>query len=73
MTIWIWANAVGWIAGLTAFMAVTSPLWRAGQSAATTAVIGALGGVVMAAVMAAMTGAFLVRILKPGHLRAAVA
>ncbi|WP_280247913.1 hypothetical protein [Nocardia abscessus] len=68
--LWIWANAVGWIAGLSAFLVVTGPLWRPGQSAAVTAVIGALAGLVMAAVMAATTGAFLVRILEPGHLRA---
>ncbi|MEU1999405.1 hypothetical protein ABZ511_33650 [Nocardia gamkensis] len=67
--LWIWANALGWIAGLAAFMALTSPLWRAGQSATTTAMIGALGGLVMAAVMAATTGAFLSRILQPVHLR----
>lgn len=67
--LWIWADAVGWIAGLAAFIALTSPLWRAGQSATTTAMIGALGGLVMAAVMAAITGAFLSRILQPVHLR----
>jgi hypothetical protein len=68
--LWIWANAVGWITGLSAFLVVTGPLWRPGQSAVVTAVIGALAGLVMAAVMAATTGAFLVRILEPGHLRA---
>ncbi|UAK31364.1 hypothetical protein K8O92_26730 [Nocardia asteroides] len=68
--LWIWANAVGWITGLSAFLVVTGPLWRPGQPAVVTAVIGALAGLVMAAVMAATTGAFLVRILEPGHLRA---
>ncbi|MEU2035881.1 hypothetical protein [Nocardia amamiensis] len=68
--LWIWGNAVGWIAGLAAFAAVTSPLWRAGQSTMVTAMIGALGGLVMAAVAAATTGLFLVRILAPWHLRA---
>ncbi|MBF6223088.1 hypothetical protein IU479_33955 [Nocardia abscessus] len=68
--LWIWANAVGWITGLSAFMVLTGPLWRPGQSAVATAAIGVLAGLVMAAVMAATTGAFLVRILEPGHLRA---
>ncbi|MEV6325305.1 hypothetical protein AB0M45_29615 [Nocardia sp. NPDC051787] len=66
--LWIWGNAVGWIAGLAAFAAVTSPLWQAGQSTTVTAMIGALGGLVMAAVVAAATGLFLVRILAPRHL-----
>lgn len=70
--LWIWGNAVGWIAGLAAFTTVTTPLWRTGQSTMVTAVIGALGGVVMAAVVAVTTGIFLVRILVPGHLRASV-
>lgn len=68
--LWIWGNAVGWIAGLAAFTTVTTPLWRAGQSPMVTAVIGALGGLVMAAVVAVTTGLFLVRMLGLGHLRA---
>ncbi|MGK8491384.1 hypothetical protein ACRS5S_06440 [Nocardia asiatica] len=68
--LWIWANAVGWITGLIAFLMVTGPLWRPGQSSVVTAVIGVFAGLVMAAVMAATTGAFLVRIVEPGHLRA---
>ncbi|WP_157535191.1 hypothetical protein [Nocardia inohanensis] len=67
-TLWIWGTAVAWIAGLTAFMLVTMPLWQPGQPAALVAAIGLLGGLVMAAVMAAVTGAFLARTVTPAHL-----
>ncbi|GAB2727974.1 hypothetical protein GCM10027089_59570 [Nocardia thraciensis] len=60
---WIWANVLGWGAGLGTFALVTTPLWQPGQSAALVAAIGAVGGLAMAAAMAAVTGAFLVRIL----------
>ncbi|MBB5916743.1 hypothetical protein BJY24_005655 [Nocardia transvalensis] len=65
--LWLWANVVGWIAGLAAFGVVTTPLWQPGQAAVLVTAIGVLGGLVMAAVMAAVTGAFLVRILARSH------
>lgn len=61
---WVWITAVGWGAGLAAFGAVTSPLWQEGQAPAVVAAVGVLGGVVMAAVMAAATGAGLVWLLR---------
>lgn len=61
---WVWANAVAWCAGLLVFTAVTTPLWQPGQPAVTVALIGALGGLLMAATMAAVTGAALVRLLR---------
>ncbi|QBS46581.1 hypothetical protein DMB37_40025 [Nocardia sp. CS682] len=61
---WIWATALAWLAGLLAFTAFTSPLWQEGQSAVLMVLIGVLGGLLMAAVMAAVTGTFLVRILR---------
>lgn len=64
---WIWANVVAWMAGLTAFALVTTPLWQPGQAVGLVVAIGVLGGLVMAAVMAAITGAFLTRILAPEH------
>ncbi|WP_280369998.1 hypothetical protein [Nocardia wallacei] len=66
--LWIWANAVGWIAGLVAFAAVTVPLWEPGQSAGEAMVLGALGGSAIAVAVAAVTGAFLPRVLNERHL-----
>jgi hypothetical protein len=60
---WVWANAVAWCAGLIVFAAFTTPLWQPGQSTVLVALIGALGGLLMAATMAAITGAALVRVL----------
>lgn len=57
---WIPANVVAWLAGLTAFTAFTSPLWQPGQAVAVVALIGVVGGMLMAAAMAAVTGGFLV-------------
>ena len=62
---WVWANAVAWCAGLIVFGAFTSPLWQPGQPAVLVALIGAAGGVLMAATMAAITGRALVRLLYP--------
>ncbi|WP_433664614.1 hypothetical protein ACQPW1_22250 [Nocardia sp. CA-128927] len=62
---WIWVTALAWLAGLLVFIAFTTPLWQSGQSIPLVAVIGIGGGLLMAAVMAAVTGAFLVRILRP--------
>lgn len=67
--LWVWGSAVAWIAGLTAFTVVTTPLWQPGQSAPLVVSIGILGGLLMAGVMAAVTGAFLTRVLAAGHLR----
>jgi hypothetical protein len=53
---WIAATAAGWLAGLTVFMAVVTPLWQPGQPALLTIAIGILGGVLMAATVAATTG-----------------
>ncbi|WP_245649547.1 hypothetical protein [Nocardia shimofusensis] len=61
---WISANALAWLAGLTVFTAFTSPLWQPGQAAAVVAVIGVFGGLLMAAVMAAVTGLFLVGLVE---------
>ncbi|HEX8869221.1 MAG TPA: hypothetical protein VF821_26410 [Lentzea sp.] len=62
--LWIWANALAWGAGLLVFTAVTTPLWQPGQPTALIALIGALGGLLMAATMAAVTGAALTRLTK---------
>jgi hypothetical protein len=62
--IWVWANALAWAAGLLVFTAVTTPLWQSGQSPELIALIGALGGLLMAATMAAVTGSALVRLAR---------
>ncbi|WP_433663215.1 hypothetical protein ACQPW1_14370 [Nocardia sp. CA-128927] len=61
---WIWATALAWSAGLLVFTAFATPLWQPGQSTLLVAAIGVAGGLLMAATMAAVTGAFLVRILR---------
>jgi hypothetical protein len=63
-SVWIWANAAAWGAGLIVFTAVTTPLWQPGQSTVLIALIGALGGLLMAATMAAITGFALTRLLE---------
>ncbi|WP_143467150.1 hypothetical protein [Lentzea kentuckyensis] len=60
---WVWATALAWCAGLIVFTLVTTPLWRPGQPTVLVALIGALGGLLMAATMAAITGSALVRLL----------
>ncbi|MEU7835050.1 MULTISPECIES: hypothetical protein [unclassified Nonomuraea] len=46
---------------------MTTPLWQPGQPGWLIAVIGVLGGAVMAATVAALTGAALVRLLRRGQ------
>ncbi len=53
---WIPATAGAWAAGLLAFAAVAPPLWQPGQPPALLVAIGVLGGLVMAATVAALTG-----------------
>jgi hypothetical protein len=60
---WVPATAVAWLAGLAGFAAVSTPLWRPDQPWPLTAAVGVLAGAVMAAVMAAVTGVALVRLL----------
>jgi hypothetical protein len=63
-TSWVPANAVAWAAGLGVLLAVVTPLWHEGQDTMTVLVIGALGGLAMAAVVAALTGLWLSRLLR---------
>ncbi|NUT53888.1 MAG: hypothetical protein HOV94_42350 [Saccharothrix sp.] len=63
---WVWATAVAWCAGLGVFAAFTTPAWQPGQSTPLVVLIGAAGGLLMAATMAAITGSALLRLLgKP--------
>ena len=58
-------TAAAWAAGLGAFTAVAPPLWQPHQPVALVAAIGVLGGLVMAATVAAITGAALPHLLSP--------
>jgi Ca2+-transporting ATPase len=60
---WIGWTALGWCVGLAVFTLVTTPLWQPGQTGGLIAAIGVLGGVLMAATVAAVTGWGLVRML----------
>jgi len=68
---WIAWTSAGWLAGLAVLLAVATPLWHPGQDVVLVAAIGALGGVGMAATMAAVTGWGLVRMLRAVPLRPA--
>lgn len=59
---WIWATALAWGAGLVVFLAVATPLWQPGQGLLLRAVIGVVAGLLMAATMAAVTGAAITRL-----------
>ena len=54
------------VLGLLVFFAVTTPLWQPGQPPVLIALIGALGGLLMAATTAAVTGAALTRLVRTG-------
>ncbi|TMS00334.1 nitroreductase/quinone reductase family protein [Nonomuraea basaltis] len=63
---WVIATAGSWLVALGAFALVTTPLWQEGQPGWLVVAIGLLGGAVMAATVAALTGAALVRLpLRP--------
>jgi hypothetical protein len=56
---WVWADAFARCGGLAVVTAFTTPLWQPGRPPA---LIGAAGGLLMAATMAAITGIALVRL-----------
>jgi hypothetical protein len=60
---WIAVNVVAWALGLGVLLAIVTPLWHEGQSTGLVIAIGALGGLAMAAVVAALTGVWLARLL----------
>jgi hypothetical protein len=61
---WIWATGLAWGVALLVFVVVTTPLWQPGQGLALRVLIGVLGGLLMAATMAVITGAALVRLIE---------
>jgi hypothetical protein len=66
---WIATTAGGWLAGLTVFTAVATPLWRPGQPAPLIVAIGILAGVLMAATVAATTGFAALRLARTAMRR----
>ena len=60
---WIGWTALAWLAGLTVFLLVATPLWQPGQPRWLIAAIGVLAGALMALTMAAATGWGVVRLL----------
>ena len=63
-TSWIATTAIAWSAGLAVFLAFAMPVWQPGQPLAVIVVIGVAGGLLMAAVTAAITGNGLRRLLR---------
>ncbi|WP_157117187.1 hypothetical protein [Nocardia vaccinii] len=63
--LWIWANGVGWVVGLTAFAVVATPLGPSGPNGAAIVPISVAGCFVTAVAVAAITGAFLSLIVSP--------
>jgi hypothetical protein len=61
---WIATTAGGWLAGLTVFMAVATPLWRLGQPAPLVIAIGVFAGALMAVTVAATTGFAALRLAR---------
>ena len=70
--IWILTTAGAWAAGLVVFTAVSTPR-KPGQPAAEIAIIGMLGGLAMAATVAAITGWSMGRLLRRQRTQAAEA
>jgi len=60
---WIVTTAGAWAAGLLGFTAVATPLWKPGQPILVVVAIGTLGGLTMAATVAAITGVAAVRLV----------
>jgi hypothetical protein len=65
---WIPATAAAWAVGLLAFLAVATPLWQDGEAPLIVLAIGVLGGLAMAAVVAALTGWAAVRLVGRAHV-----
>jgi hypothetical protein len=69
---WVLWVALGWLVALGAFLAIATPLWQPDQPGWLALLIGALAGVVMAALQAAVTGVGMLRVLRRAiHARAA--
>lgn len=65
---WIPANAVAWLLGLGAFLAVSTPLWHPGQPFAVVVAIGLPAGLVMARGGRRGHPAVLLELLRHSHV-----
>jgi deazaflavin-dependent oxidoreductase (nitroreductase family) len=63
---WITGTSLAWLIALGVFLVATTFLWQPGQSTATVALIGVLGGLLMAATVAALTGHVVIRVVGTG-------
>jgi uncharacterized integral membrane protein len=59
---WIAVTAAAWCFALAAFLGIATPLWHEGQSVGAAVAVGAVAGLAMALVMAAITGAAMTRL-----------
>ncbi|MGW5383147.1 DUF1918 domain-containing protein [Nocardia sp. NPDC003963] len=67
--LWIWADAVAWIMGVTVFLGVARPLYEGVAPVYPAAVVSVVFGVILrGAVFAAVTGLYLVLVFGPEHL-----
>lgn len=70
---WVLWTAGAWLLALGAFLGIATPLWHEGQPVVLTVAYGALAGVVMAFVQAAVTGWGLLRMVDQRQSRASAA
>ncbi len=61
---WILTTAGAWLVGLGVFLGIATPLWHEGQATWLTVLIGIVAGLVMAAVVAALTGVAMLRLVR---------
>jgi hypothetical protein len=61
---WVLTTAAAWLVGLAVFLLVATPLWHEGQSTLGAVGVGVGAAVLMAATVAMLTGAALVRLLR---------
>lgn len=62
-------NALAWVLAMLALVAVTTPMWHEGEPPLVLALVGVLGGLVMATTVAWVTGIWLVRLVHPPAVR----
>ncbi|SNY59220.1 hypothetical protein [Paractinoplanes atraurantiacus] len=68
---WIAGTAFAWLVGLGVFLGLATPLWRPGQALPTVLMIGAVAGLLMAAVTSGITGLVMGRLVRHSRLFAA--
>lgn len=66
---WVLGTAAAWALALATFGLISTPLWQEGQSAPVRILIGVFAGLVMAVVMAVVTGRVMRGLLDPRSVR----